>query len=466
MASVRSNSRSGSALGGASSSGFSSSSRPQGNSLWNSWYAEYMQRIEQYRGTQYYDILKNNPYASYLPYSPTVGDSIASALGSSAAEDRFYQDRINNAEEYFSQWLAEINQRQYNSTPAAVARDAQAGINDTLSGSTSGQGDAGTPVPDENPPSFDPSDAATSSSLGTIGNIAQLGMSFCNGILGFAKGCQELGMNVIQRSTMLTGMADSMYDFVLKTEADGMEFPSSSINPETGEVDWSSIPAFNVNKPVPAGFSGEQARLYRAMRNSLYDKDGRPTSALQEAWRRRVAGAAKDTLDTAKSFSMPGFSFEDFASFSGKIGEQLTSFEIGMQQFSARLKQLEYTYQLQTSESSIEATNAENGARQSEAEYSLDYYSNMDGSVVAGQDMEDTRFRALQRDLMKITNEYNTWLQKSRRQLIQAVRGSGKWYNNIGMNLLPGLLQGLDNSSQTFNTALSAALKPASIIKK
>lgn len=432
-----------------------------GQAKYQQMYDDYMSSIEQYKGTEYYDRLANHGYLQYQAYSPTIWDNIAYAFGDTSAEDRFYQSRFDEVYANRDKILAEMQANAHNSTAAQVARDAAAGINDTLNGETSGNGQQGPTPPDETPPNMYEGSEQTQANMSAL---ASAGVGFCQGIFGMVKGFQELGINIIQQGAASAALSQSAEQLALDTEVANLPSPEKIVN-DDGSVsyDYSNIPGYVANRPVPRGLSGVALRAYKYARRNLYDSNGKAGSKLQEAWRKSVENSAKSTENAATSMSMPGFNFDDFGSFASGIGERITKVQLNMMDFDreikrldAALKGLEESKRNSVQDSEIDAENAENRARSAEAQYQQDYFEGMDGSVIASQDMADQQLRSIQRDLDMITAEYNKWIQQSRKSLYEFVRGNGKWYNQIGMTLLPGLLQTVDNSSQYIGMAISA----------
>lgn len=301
------------AIRSSSSSSGAGSGRRQDNrdsNVWNSWYQNYMSVAERYKGTEYYDLFMANPYLTFQQYSPTVGDMFASLFGSNAGADRFYQSRIDQGTEYMNKILAQIQAESHNSTSAQVARDRAAGLNPDLTGDVTSAGQT-TPVPeDTTPPEFP---TAGAESMQALGSIASTGLSFVNGILGFVQGCQSIGLNVIQGGVAQATMAKDMYDFILHDEAGNLPLPRQL---DDGSYDFAGVPTTSLEAVYKKGnkknpFTGRAAALYSKLRGSiLYDKEGRPTSALERAWRENVAGAAGSTKSAAEAMSLPGFDFD------------------------------------------------------------------------------------------------------------------------------------------------------------
>lgn len=422
-------------------------SRGGPNARWDDWYKSYMDRAKKYEGTEYYDLLMANPYLQFQEYSETFGDQIAQLFGSTAGRDRFYQERMNQGDEYFSNVIAQIQANEHNSTASQVERDKLAGLNPALSGDVSSAGEQSPLPPDETPPV---GNTAGAESMQALGDIASVGLSFANGILQFAQGCQSLGINAIGASAQQTAMASSMYDFILKSEAGNLPLPAKL---EDGTYDFASVPTEALDAVFKKGnrknpFQGPAAALYSRLRGQiLYDKEGRPTSALERAWRENVAGAASNTKSAAEAMSLPGFSFDDFYGFAGQIGEHITNMDLKIKEYAAKVSQ----HQAKIAELEEKIRSAQAPAAIAEAGFNTEYYENLDGAAAAADQSDQFDLNKELRKVQKLKAQFDQYIMESRKALVESVRGNGRWYNHAGMLLLPGLLSSIDAAAaQTF----------------
>lgn len=417
---------------------------------WQSWYNDYMQRIEQYKGTEYYDRLLNNPYISFQQFNPSAMGKLDKFFGGTDGSAAFYNDRENNANEYLAGILSEIQQNSRNSTSQQVARDQAAGFNDSLTGQVANGTPAATPQDDAAPPSPGVTGAEAAESASSFANA---GMNFISGIIGLAQSLQSMGLMSVQKSAALTSLSDNVYNFTLKTTADELGLPE--IGPD-GKYDYSQVSdkvleAVTKSAKRASPFGNRRAdKLYRQMRGRItFDKEGRPTSALQRAWSENLNKTSQNLTEAAKNAALPGFSFDadDFGSFVKSVGDSLVNYQLKLVELEAKVAENDAII----SELQAKAAPTLIGAETAEANYYTDMYNAADGTL-AGETMNDeNEMRKAIANHQKLVNEFHGIQMEFKKEMLEKIRGEDHWWNKLGMLTLPGLL---DNADQLLPGAL------------
>lgn len=419
---------------------------------WANWYNDYLGQIAQYQGSDYYDRLAANPYAQFSEYQPGALQKLNDWLGGTDGSTAFYGDRQTNANEYVAGILSEMQQNSRNSTVAQVARDQAAGLNDTLSGSVANGTPAAVPQDDAVPPAPGPDGTDTGEAIGAAVSLGSACVGFVQGIMGMFQGMQQLGINAVQKSAGIASLSDSVYNFVLREEVNNLGLPGKN---DAGEYDFSSVPttvldaARNRGRASPFG-DRKADRLYNHLRGTiLYNKDGKPSTALERAWRESVASSVGSTVEAAKGMSMPGFDFDDFTGFAGKLGETLTNYEIEATQLRTKILRLEQ--QMTAIQAKLAPKQAL--AAGAQADYEADYYSNLSGEQQAGADNAEAQMRRVMAQHQKFVENYYAAQAKVKSDLMDIVKGQGRWYNNLGVMFLPTLFNAVDEVTELPHTA-------------
>lgn len=263
---------------------------------WFTWYGNYLSRIEKYKGTEYYEQLLNNPYASYQ-------------AGLSQTD---WNERFNSAEVEYNKILGTVQQNNYNSTVAAAARDKQAGFNDALSGSLVGSQAAADNAPSDARPTAGVSDDAKlqaevqerQNSFDRAFKIASLPLDFITSISGgmssFA-GLMKVGAEV---SGLVASAGASDAAAALATQqAAGQQAQNQNtwrgqfLDTIMGGVDLTkgSVNIADRIKSVDkTSMSPEQAEYFDSLVNSGYfaDSAGNASAAALQDYSSRLAGTS------------------------------------------------------------------------------------------------------------------------------------------------------------------------------
>lgn len=171
----------------------------------------YMEQIEQYKGTPYYEQLANNPwlYSKNAAFSPTFLQGLSeSLLGDTSARDAYYGDLKNKQNQFLSEVLNAQHQEEYNSAGAQMQRERAAGLNPDLNG---GSGiDAGAAADNDQPFSESPTSMfGSSDSVKEVGSIILQAVSFGQ---SFVSGLQALGTQEIDMATKLQPIVSDYLD--------------------------------------------------------------------------------------------------------------------------------------------------------------------------------------------------------------------------------------------------------------
>lgn len=164
---------------------------------------EYNGSIAQYQGSDYYDLLFNNPNSSFQRSGFDSGSSEALS---------FINGRINAANTYRSNVLGTIQANNYNSTVAAVARDKAAGFNDALTGSLAGGEPATAPESVEPPSSGISPDAAIQERQNEFERgmaLATFPLQVISGVTGVFNGISQIATLGPQIKNLLAGAGAS-----------------------------------------------------------------------------------------------------------------------------------------------------------------------------------------------------------------------------------------------------------------
>lgn len=188
------------------------------------WYYAY---INQYKSNPelYNQLLNNNPHTvgnSGL-FSPTLGDNIASMFGSTAAEDRYYNQLRSDAVEWVANLVDKYNNRAYDSALSQVARQSAAGINVDLNGGQGiSPGDPGSSSLAERD-SVLPTDVADAASSDSLNLLQAVSTGVTTAISSTLNAIQSINQFQLQQneiaSSELNGLtsAESWFTDMLKT---------------------------------------------------------------------------------------------------------------------------------------------------------------------------------------------------------------------------------------------------------
>lgn len=287
---------------------------------------QYMQDIEKYKGTKYYDMLLNNPYlSSGSEYSPTWWEENVSQqlFGDYSLERNFYAGRNQQAQEYMSQIVNSMTADALNSPLEKVARDKAAGLNSDLLGVQAADSTASGISPDEVPPTY-PEQPSFSDRLT---QVASLSSDFFKGLMEFGSFYMDMQSKSIKNTMDDVLTSKTAYDTVLEFLAGNEHFQVGDdgkvlpLDEDTFvELQDSLVSAFGKSALTKKGKS-----LLKYMRGRvMYDKSGKPTLAYQNKRAEMVAKYLGNQMQSAKVASSKAYD-DDLLQFISKYRSEFQS---------------------------------------------------------------------------------------------------------------------------------------------
>lgn len=234
----------------------------------------YYDLIEQYKGTDFYDTLKSNPYlvGNNAAFSPNLFQSIGEGLfGDTSARDRYYGDLRSRANEFLTQKIDEMRQQDYNSASSQVNQMRAAGLNPDLQ-----DVQPGSAAENDQPIGNGPQMSDESSVQQALSGFASLTMSAYSFASGFAKDM----FSFQQMKNAIDNQDIEIYDKVRSSVRDFIR--DSAIRPhfdantgnwtidrqDDGVVEAFADTAFR-SKRARKLFTDEYFRAYSSARNEL-----------------------------------------------------------------------------------------------------------------------------------------------------------------------------------------------------
>lgn len=313
---------------------------------WQSDYDDYLKRIEQYKGSSFYNELLNNPYMQFQNYQANFFQGVwANTTEDYSAWDKFYNDRKTSADEYMAQILDAQRQQAYDSPQAQVDRRAAAGLNDALSGGSAiGPGESAEAAPDDTPPESqyqDPLSVAVQ--VGQIGfNLMQSGMS----LLSFFQDQAGKRLDNGLKDLALTGEG---YDQAIKMLAGSSSLPETRdeydalSEQEKAGLDDQLIQQLEASLSQGRYKGMYRTRTARRMMRTLrgvvsYDKNGKPTLAYETYRSKLLAERYGSHKQAAEVFGTPGFS-ESVVEFGTRIADTFGNIDLAIRKAQQRISQ-------------------------------------------------------------------------------------------------------------------------------
>lgn len=392
---------------------------------WQQDYDDYMARIEQYKDSNFYQELLNNPYYQYQEYSPTWFQGVWAELShSTSAFDRFYNERKTSGDEYLSQVLSAKRQQDYNDPAAQLARRTAAGLNDQLNGGSQiGSGESPATVPDETPPNQPEPGQDAQQAL----DVAGIGFQLFTGMMNFGSFVQEFSGKSIANAMADVQLTDQGFDSMVKLLAGSSEMPDSADDykelseEERNALDLSMIQ--QLDKAVKEGQLGDMystkraKRLMKMMKGVVsYDKNGKPTLAYQNYRSKLLAERYGAHEQAAKSIGNVAFD-ENLMTFAGKIADTFGQMELKIRQYQEKVAEFEAKYSEEYYGTSV------NG----ETVGTADAKAAIAGDAASSAEAQLTRNKAqLDNELESIFNS-----------LLQECKSGSEWYHVAGRFLIP-----------------------------
>lgn len=311
---------------------------------WQQDYDAYLARIEQYKGTAFYDQLLNNPYMQYQEFDGNIFQQLWSDFtGNTQYIDNFYNDRKTSADEYMSQVMEAARQQGYNDPSSELARRRAAGLNDDLNGGQAiGAGETGSVVPDETPPA-PPED----NSLQVAGQVASLGMSLFQSGLSMITFLQDVAGKRLDNGMKDLALTGEGYDQAIKMLAGSSSMPGSRAEYDALSEDEKAGLDDQLIKQLEASLvssdrkSMYQTRTARRLMGHLrgvvsYDKDGKPTLAYEAYRSKLLAERYGSHKEAAEVIGTPGFS-ENVMDFGKQIADTYGAIDLAIRKAQKRI---------------------------------------------------------------------------------------------------------------------------------
>lgn len=331
---------------------------------WQQDYDEYLQRIEQYKGTSFYNELLNNPYMQYQEYDGNIFQQLWSDFtGNTNYIDKFYNDRKTSADEYLAQIIDAQREQAYNEPAAQLARRQAAGLNDDLNGGQNIDSGASPEVaPDDTPP-----DSPADNTLEVATQVASIGMNLFQSGLSLVSFFQDYAGKQIANAGADLTLTGEGYDQAIKMLAGSSSLPGTRAEydalteEEKAGLDDTLIQELEASLKTDNRKGMYQTRTARRLMKTLrgvvsYDSNGKPTLAY-EAYRSKLLaeryGAHKQA---AEAIGTPGFS-EDILAFGNNIADTFGKIDLAVRQAQQKL----VAAQARTAESGAAYTEQYNG---------------------------------------------------------------------------------------------------------
>lgn len=273
------------------------SSNAQHQAIYNSYIDKYsndlnyLDSIEQYRGTSYYDTLYNNPYlrGRNNPYTPTglesLGDTILDvatfgAVGhpfSSGSEARYYQDLDSQSNQFLTEQVDKMRQEDYDSASSQAARLRAAGQNPDLTGGVT----AGAAAENDQPqaPVGMPADQDSS-----ILQAASVPFSLVSGMIDLYKSFQGIEAANLNNIAIELANNDNAKNFVLDSLAQAFI--------DTGKDDLDLTDVENlIETASKADYSGYSRGLRKVIQRmyKTYSNDAKHHNKMPLGLEKRIA---------------------------------------------------------------------------------------------------------------------------------------------------------------------------------
>lgn len=189
---------------------------------------DYLDSIEKYKGTDYYNTLLSNPHlrASSNGYTPSGLENLGnfmlnvgsfglagSSVFSDASRSRYYEDLQQKSNQFLNEKLDLMRQQDYNSESAQASRQRLAGLNPDLTGGVSGSS-----APENDQPI---STSEMPDSAPDILNIASIPFSLVNGIMSLYQSFQQSSALNLSNVAQEISNNNSAMNFVINTIAQG-----------------------------------------------------------------------------------------------------------------------------------------------------------------------------------------------------------------------------------------------------
>lgn len=394
--------------------------------MYDDWYASYLQRIEPYKGTSFYEQLLNNPYASYQSAPLNwFQQQWYNMTGTSAAATNFYNQRFQSAEEYMSQILDAQRQQNYNDPAAQEARRQAAGFNDQLNGGEAiSSGEAAEATPDDTPPV----PGNVTDDLQELGQITQVGFSLFSNFMSIAGGFQQLYGSSLDLSSKELALTESGWDSIVKLAAESSDWtlPEDQKITDLTDEDLDRMVMQNTRSLLDRLNNGEFRNMYDRKRTkqlvnrlgSMLGDGGTDTLAYQRYRSQLLKEIVGNTDDAAQGVGKFGFS-GDILRYGRTLANTFGDIEKEARKAVSALQKA----QAGTAQAQERIANAQAG-------YSEEYYSPELGQV-EGQAGIATA------EAIKAQQHLDSYVDKQLDDLMDSLKGNNDLGSTILMFLIP-----------------------------
>lgn len=345
-------------------------------------------------------------------FSPTFFQKLGMAFGDYSAENQFYNEKFNSANEYVASIRERMRADQYNTSAAAAARDRAAGLNPDLNG-ISGQGDTEPVGIEESPENAYNSDSDIPGLVSAAASVAGIVAGIPAGVSGILasglsliQGIQDIKGSVIENDWKDIEHLLTNYPKLVDYVAGSSDTPYK--DPVTGE---DVVPLEGAQTAAISGILSPSAekRLRRLTGSIKYDSNGNPTNALQTRRQQiRTLGLAAGA-EEVQIASTPGFT-ENVAAWSENYMKLRGNLTISVVDAQLRCQKAiaEYDLKMHSSEMSqadYDAQLAALGAADDMAKYNREYYGKLDPDAIAGLQNDDARTKVVQNAQARMESE-------------------------------------------------------------
>lgn len=384
---------------------------------------EYLKDIEQYKDTDFYEQLLNNPYlvSNNQEFAPNIMQSFGALFGDFSPWASYYGELANKRNQEKSKILDAIRKQEYDLPINQVERERAAGINTDLMGA----GSASNPAADideqgvAQPPQMRGAGEGVEKLLSITAHVAQCGISLVTNTLGFAEKIQGLQAGslamVAQDLNNHSGAMNLLYDEVLNT------LPANDLQ------DIDSLDSQVLLRAVK-GLSEDTSfnRKTRDVLSRYYDSiSGDSGTAkmqvLKQELAKRYYNSRSDIVDTV---SNPRFD-KDLSKWISNVGNYFNEYVDTVNKLASRAEQLEYANDI------AYYTGAERVRQVSENGIINDY----DTSLGSAEGLNDKTLA----EAAQLDEEFNKASNKLWKDLADYLEKDNHWYSQIALAFLPGI---------------------------
>lgn len=363
---------------------------------------DYMNQIQQYKNESWYNRLLENPflYSKQPEFSPNFFQRLLEGYEDFTARDRYYADLLSRQQDWLSNMLSQMHEQDYNSASQQASRMKQAGINPDLNGGVS----AGEASENDQAPLPSPSMGADSSQA--VNDLSTSALGFLSGIMNLGSSFQNIrgliNNNIHQE---LSNNNDAM-DLITKLIAGQSTFTLDDIN-SLSDDDFGNEVLQASSKIDYSPYSPPTRRLIKSMFGRVNSKINGHSNLLVSTLRSKLRKEyAENQRDAVKASSHPLFD-EDFDKF--------------LRDYSQIIGDAEFELQKSTLEAS-----------KHKADYDSSYFHNAD--PVQRAKAENKSYSA-----EEVTSSQSAIIEGMWNDVYELCKKTDSWYGTLGLVLIPFL---------------------------